>query len=339
MAQSIQYPNVTSGQSWLKNWLIGFVALLLLMIAVGGVTRLTRSGLSIVEWRPFTGIVPPLSESQWQAQFSLYQKSPEYLQVNSAFSLADYKNIFMWEYLHRVLGRLIFFYALFPGLFFLRKKIIAGKKVFLFCSLVALQGLVGWLMVKSGLERAPEVSPFMLALHFFSALTVLVAVFYSLAGLYPPIDLAGKVSVADLRLLYAWGVALAIQIFYGCLTSGFKAGFAFNTYPLMGGSFFPPGGLLRSPAWTNFLQNPATIQWTHRWIGVTILALAAGLVRKIGLKKHLLIFFGIILVQVCLGVLNILWVVPIPLAVIHQVVATVLILSYLNIAFRLDVTP
>lgn len=328
---------------WVKNWLVGFLFLLLAMIAVGGVTRLTRSGLSIVEWRPFTGIIPPLSEEAWQAQFQLYQKSPEYLQINSGFTLEDYKNIFLWEYLHRVLGRFIFFYALFPGLYFWRKKLLPGSRVTLFCGLVAAQGLVGWLMVKSGLNQAPEVSPYMLALHFFSALLVLVTVFYNWAARVQPEGRIHSITPKLWRWLCVWGGAFAIQLFYGCMTSGFKAGFSFNTYPAMGGQFFPPGGLIRSPAWINFLQNPSTIQWTHRWIGMSLLvsSLMIGYeiykqnsLRNQTLRTALSLLLGVASVQVVLGILNILWIVPIPLAVVHQSVATLLVLSYFNLVFR-----
>lgn len=158
-------------------WLSGFLILVFMMIAVGGITRLTRSGLSIVEWRPVTGLLPPLTEDQWKIQFELYQKSPEFQIVNSHFSLKEYKSIFFWEYLHRLLGRLIFFFSLMPGAWLWRKKQIHGKTVIQLTLLVAVQGLVGWLMVKTGLNTRPSVSPFMLALHFFFALGLLTGIF------------------------------------------------------------------------------------------------------------------------------------------------------------------
>jgi cytochrome c oxidase assembly protein subunit 15 len=319
---------------------VGFVALLLLMIAVGGVTRLTRSGLSIVEWKPITGIVPPLTEIAWQTQFELYKQSPESQQLNSQFSLHDYQKIFMWEYWHRLLGRLIFLYALIPGLILWRKKQISGGLLTLFCGLVAAQGLVGWLMVKSGLEHEPQVSPYMLALHFFSALVVLLAVYYQLVKTRKPIVIADSESKI-FHFLQAFGVVLLLQVFYGCITSGFKAGYAFNTFPLMAGEFFPPGGLLKEPFWLNFFANPATVQWTHRWLGIGVFLLALVLVRtvmkssaKASLKGPVMHLMGVCLLQVLLGISNIIFVVPLVIAVAHQLMACLVILAFFNIYFR-----
>jgi cytochrome c oxidase assembly protein subunit 15 len=327
-------------QKWTKRWLVGFVILLLAMIAVGGVTRLTRSGLSIVEWRPFTGILPPLSDQAWQDQFELYKQSPEFQQVNSQFALSDYQRIFIWEYIHRLLGRFIFLYALLPGVVLWRKRQVKGSIVTLLCVLVALQGLIGWLMVKSGLAHEPHVSPFMLALHFFSALTVLATVYYQLSKFRPKIVIpasAGRV----MTWVHSFGILLLIQLFYGCLTSGFKAGFSFNTYPLMGGEFFPPGGLLSEPFWVNFFVNPATIQWTHRWMGIVVFLIGIVAVKSVlgstvkkTMKGPLFHLAGVCFVQVLLGILNVLFVVPIPLAVLHQLIASLLLMAYLNVLFR-----
>jgi cytochrome c oxidase assembly protein subunit 15 len=327
-------------QKWTRRWLVGFVILLLAMIAVGGVTRLTRSGLSIVEWRPFTGIVPPMSDTEWKEQFGLYKLSPEFDQVNSQFTLEDYQKIFIWEYLHRLLGRLIFLYALIPGIVLWRKKQVKGSVVVLLCALVAFQGLIGWLMVKSGLSREPHVSPFMLALHFFSALTVLGAVYYQLSKMRARV-LGPSSASGVLKWVHAFGLLLVLQIFYGCLTSGFKAGFSFNTYPLMGGDFFPPGGLLQEPAWINFFVNPATIQWTHRWLGILVFIMALCALRavmkssvKAVLKGPLFHLMGVCLLQVILGILNIVFVVPIAIAILHQLMASLLVMAYLSILFR-----
>lgn len=314
--------------------------LILVMIAIGGITRLTRSGLSIVEWRPVSGIVPPLTEDAWQAQFELYQKSPEFLQVNSHFGIEDYKNIFIWEYLHRLLGRIIFLFALIPGLILWRRKKVALRLVLLLSGLVAFQGLIGWLMVKSGLNHAPHVSPFMLALHFFSALTVALVAHFHASKMRAP--LLVDLSESQKLLMRTFGVILLLQIFYGCLTSGWKAGFAFNTYPLMGGDFFPPGGWMQEPGWVNLFSNPATVQWVHRWLAFAVLFLA-GLGARSFLKTphwaqmrgpliHLLAVIG---AQISLGIFNIIFAVPTWLAVAHQLMASVLVITYFGIYVRL----
>lgn len=320
-------------------WLLGFIALVLLMISVGGVTRLTRSGLSIVEWKPVVGIIPPLTEADWQSQFELYQQSPEFQQMNSHFKLEDYKQIFIWEYLHRVLGRLIFLYVLIPGLILWRRKVIKGNLVVLLSLLVAGQGLVGWLMVRSGLNLKPHVSPFMLALHFFLALFVLATAYYHLCKMRPAFS--AEMSPKKWFLVNGLGILLLIQIFFGCLTSGMKAGHIFNTYPLMGGEFLPPGGMNLDPAWINVFDNPVTVQWIHRWVGILtliFLLVTVGALTKwkrsplFGPSMHLL---GLVLVQISLGILNLIWMVPIPLAALHQFIVVLIVLGYLNIRFRL----
>lgn len=321
-------------------WLAGFCILVLLMISVGGITRLTRSGLSIVEWRPITGIIPPLTEADWQSHFELYKQSPEYNHINSHFELSDYKNIFMWEYLHRVLGRIIFLFVIIPGAVLWRKKMVSGRLVLLLAGLVALQGLIGWLMVKTGLNVKPHVSPYMLALHFFSALSVLVIAYYQLQKMRP--QLGAALTAGQQYRYVVFGVLLFFQIFYGCLTSGLKAGVGYNTYPLMNGQFFPDGGLFFYPAWLNFLENPATVQWTHRWLGIITLLSLVSVIASIvkttmwaHVKKPFFHLLGLIFLQVFLGILNIIYVVPVSLAATHQFVAALIVISYFSILFRL----
>lgn len=323
-----------------STWLAIFCALVVLMIAVGGVTRLTKSGLSIVEWKPVSGIIPPITESDWQNQFELYKASPEYNQVNSHFGIEEYKNIFMWEYLHRVLGRLLFLFVLIPGIILWRKKVVTGQLVTLLAALIASQGLIGWLMVKSGLKQNPHVSPYMLALHFFSALIVLLVGYYHFCKERPLID--AKLSTMQSKLLNGLGVLLMAQVFWGCITSGMKAGFAFNTYPLMGGDFFPAGGMLLEPQWLNFFENPAAVQWTHRWLGILVFAMLVLTVINlkksndwIKLKGPMIHLMGIMGIQIVLGILNILLSVPTWLAIVHQVCGSLLVMTYFGILFRL----
>jgi cytochrome c oxidase assembly protein subunit 15 len=331
-----------------KNWLLSLVVLLLLMISVGGLTRLTRSGLSMVEWRPVTGILPPLSDSAWEHEFDLYKKSPEFQQVNTNFGIEDYKQIFFLEYVHRVLGRLIFLFVVFPGLWLWRKRLVSGKLVAGLAGLVAAQGLVGWLMVRSGLQNEPHVSPWMLTLHFFSALTVLLTAFFNLVKLRAPLEFPkGKPELfkQTRTILILLAGVLVMQLIYGCLTAGMKAGFAFNTFPMMGGDFFPAGGLLQEPSWMNWLQNPATVQWTHRWMGISFFIGVLGFLGLMIRNKeelpaakgpafHLM---GVTLVQVILGIMNILLTVPTLLAVTHQLIAVLVLMALANLYWRIRI--
>jgi cytochrome c oxidase assembly protein subunit 15 len=321
-------------------WLIGFCLLVLIMISVGGITRLTRSGLSIVEWKPISGIIPPITQQDWQTQFDLYKQTPEYMRINSHFELSDYKSIFIWEYVHRVLGRFLFLFVVIPGFILWRKKVVSGKLVLLLAGLIAVQGLIGWLMVKTGLNVKPHVSPFMLSLHFFTALNVLIVAFYNYVKTMPTLTV--NLSRNQIWSFGVFGAVLALQIFYGCLTSGLKAGVGYNTYPLMNGHFFPDSGLFFSPVILNFFENPATVQWTHRWLGIIVASLLffnlAFLAKSKAwsvIKKPFLFLASVLCFQVFLGILNIILVVPISLAALHQFVAVILVLGYFYILFRL----
>lgn len=319
-------------------WLKGFIVLVLCMISLGGITRLTRSGLSIVEWKPVTGILPPLTEADWHQQFHLYQQSPEFKQVNPHFQLSEYKRIFMWEYLHRLLGRLLFLYVLLPGLFLWNMGLVRARLVLLLSALVALQGLFGWVMVRSGLSHMPHVSPYLLALHFFFALlTLLTAQFhipikesYFSAGMTKP----------QTVLFFGLGGLLVLQIFFGCLTSGLKAGFYFNTYPLMGDSFWPANALTLTPEWKNIFENPILVQWTHRWLGTLTLiyvALTCFVFLKsdtASIRKSFLKMSGLILLQFVLGVSTLIFSVPLIVAASHQLVAALVMLAYVKLAVR-----
>lgn len=327
-------------ESLKRYWLIGFCLLVLVMISVGGITRLTRSGLSITEWKPISGIIPPLNEQAWQAQFDLYKQTPEYLHVNSHFELSDYKQIFLWEYVHRVLGRIIFLFIVIPGFYLWRKKVVSGRLVLLLAGLVATQGLIGWLMVKTGLNVRPHVSPFMLALHFSTAVCVLLIGIAQVLKLRAPFKTAMPAS--SLSLYKVFGVLLGIQIFYGCLTSGLKAGIGFNTYPLMNGQFFPEGGLHFLPVWLNFFENPATVQWTHRWLGIVVTFVLISWVLSLRhksvwpeIRSSVYVLLAVIGIQVVLGIMNIVYIVPISLAAIHQFVAVILVICYFRILYLL----
>ena len=320
-------------------WLISLLALLFIMISVGGVTRLTKSGLSITEWKPVTGILPPLSEEAWQKEFSLYQNSPEFKHHNSHFEIEDYKGIFWWEYIHRVLGRVIFFVALALGIVFWRKKEVSGRYAIALPLLIVFQGLMGWLMVKTGLNHRPSVSHYMLAVHFWLALLTMTMVYFPLAKMKK--EISAQVSRRGWTYLAVLGVLFFLQILYGCFTSGLKAGFYFPTFPLMNGQILPPQGWILEPAIRNLFENPVTVQWIHRWLGVatglflllTIFHLLKN--ESMSFKKPVLHLVSVVVIQIVLGISTLLMLVPIHLAVVHQAMAVLIWLGYCNIIFRI----
>lgn len=320
--------------------LISLILLLMMMISVGGITRLTRSGLSIVEWRPISGTLPPLTEESWQAQFELYKKSPEFQKINSHFELDDYKKIFWWEYLHRLLGRFIFLFATLTVIVLYRRKQISKSFAIGLPLLIAFQGLVGWLMVRSGLNQRPSVSHYMLSVHFFLALVTAILVYFQLAQMKSPLKVL--LSSTSKKIIFAFGILLGTQVLYGCFVSGLKAGLYYPTFPLMGGNFLPPEMFSFSPMLMNLLDNPVTVQWIHRWLGILVflyvIFMSTHLLKNYGrlFLRPLLHLLSVISVQVVLGIMNLIYQVPIFLAVAHQVVAVLVVLGYFNIVFRLQ---
>ncbi len=321
-----------------KIWLVILLVMTVLMISIGGITRMTRSGLSIVEWKPISGFIPPTNDQEWSQQFEIYKQSPEFQQVNQKFEIEDYKKIYFWEYLHRLWGRLIFFVAFFAGIILALRKKVEYKIVFISSILIGLQGIIGWLMVKSGLNKEPLVSPYMLALHFISANVVFIYIYSELKKMQEKIYIKSFSGVGQ-RAFRALGVTLFLQVIYGGLVSGFRAGYSFNTWPLMGGEIYPPGGFRLQPIWMNLFENPSMIQWVHRWLAFLILAqvIILGRVLKAdkkqvrGLLMHLHATIGI---QLVLGIFNLLYAVPIVLAVFHQFVAVSIIMGYANFYFK-----
>ena len=239
------------------------------MVVVGGVTRLTHSGLSIVEWQPIVGTLPPLSEAEWQQTFEKYQLTPEYRQVNQGMTLAGFKGIFWWEYFHRLLGRLIGVVFLVPLLWFIARRDIPpgyAWKLFGIFVLGGLQGAMGWYMVQSGLVDDPRVSQFRLTAHLGLALAIFAAMFWVGLSLVHPRH--ATLASAPQRSVRAWAIGVAALVFVMALSGGFvagiRAGFAYNTFPLMNGHLIPPEIFMLEPWWRNFFWNMATVQFDHR---------------------------------------------------------------------------
>ena len=320
----------------LCSWLAGVCLLLLVLVAVGGMTRLTGSGLSMVDWRPILGTVPPLGEAQWEARFVQYQAYPEYRLRHPEMTLAEFKTIFRWEYAHRLMGRVVGVAFAVPFLYFLVRRRVRGRlaaKLGIALLLGGAQGLLGWYMVRSGLVDQPQVSHLRLAAH----LTLAFALFGYLVWLV--LDVApGRLPAEGegrSRLLLAVAIVflalLALQVVYGAFMAGLGAGYAFPEFPTMMGFWVPPGMLSMEPALSNFANNPTTVHFIHRGLG-WLLLLAAVLLASGGLALRLnpaqrFAVFGVSVLtflQFLLGVMTVVLAVPRGLAVVHQVTACLL---------------
>ena len=318
------------------------------MVVVGGVTRLTHSGLSITEWQPIVGTLPPLNDAQWQQAFSRYQQTPEYSQVNRGMSLAEFKGIFWWEYFHRLLGRAIGVVFLLPLLWFIARRAIPPgytSKLFAIFVLGGLQGAMGWYMVKSGLVDDPRVSQFRLTAHLVLALLIFAAMFWAgLSLIFPQRAMPTTAAQRSVRQ-FAFGFAglVLLMAVTGGFVAGIRAGFAYNTFPLMNGNVLPPELFMLEPWWKNFFYNMATVQFDHRLIAWALAALAPvlwwrlfttpGLSRRARRGGHLLL--TMIVLQIALGIATLLYVVPVPLAAAHQAGAVLLFAAALNVAHAL----
>ena len=324
-------------------WLFAMAGLVFLMVVVGGATRLTESGLSMVDWRPVTGVLPPLSEEAWQAEFEQYQDSPEYRLKNAGMSLDAFKGIFYWEWGHRVLGRIIGLAFFVPLVFFwVRRRIPDGYKgrlVFLFL-LGGSQGLLGWYMVQSGLVDEPAVSHYRLAAHLSLALIIFSALLWTALSLWFVRTPQGQKNNTRFLSYAASGllVLTALQIVMGALVAGLKAGHIYNTWPLMGDSFVPAGLLAMDPWWQNMLDNAVTVQFDHR-IGAYILSLCgliiAGLAWRMGsgMRRAGLLVIGALCLQMVIGIIMLLEFVPVGWGTLHQGGGVVVLVAVLWLLF------
>ncbi len=321
-------------------WLYGIALLIALMVVVGGATRLTDSGLSITEWQLISGAIPPLSEAQWLVAFEKYRQIPEYELVNRGMTLAEFKVIYWWEWGHRFLGRFIGFAFFIPFAFFwLRGDLPAGSKPKLTVALAlgALQGALGWYMVQSGLIDRVDVSQYRLAAHLGLAVVLFAYVFWLALGMrqWRPEPQSGLGQPA------VFAVALTglifLQIVMGAFVAGLDAGQGYNTWPLMDGAIIPDGLVAATPAWRNLFENAMTVQFTHRMLAYLIVLLSILYLVVLLRKAHegpLAVSAGlmvlIVVVQAALGVMTLLYQVPISLALCHQVGALVLLALILH---------
>ena len=331
-------------------WLLGCCALVFAMVVVGGVTRLTESGLSIVEWQPLIGTIPPLGQNDWEALFEKYHQTPQYKKVNVGMSLDEFKGIFWWEYFHRLLGRIIGLAFFVPFLYFIARKAIdapLGLKLAGIFLLGGLQGAMGWYMVKSGLVDNPHVSQYRLTAHLGLAFVIYAAMFWVALGLLQPAGASGAaLSNSRLRGLRQFSKALTALIFVMILSGGFvagiRAGLAYNTFPLMNGHFIPPEIFMLDPWYRNFFDNMATVQFDHRMIAwmlailVPIFWLKSRSVPLSGSARLACTLLLVMLaVQISLGISTLLLVVPLPLAAAHQAGALLLFTAALWVNHQL----
>lgn len=302
----------------IKLWLQCCAFMVLLMIFIGGLTRLSDAGLSIVEWKPISGIIPPMTNSSWEIEFAKYQNSPEFQLINNKMGLGEFKHIFWLEFIHRIAARLTGLIICLPMLYFYfsGKLSLKNDKSYLWLMILLLtQGLMGWLMVKSGLQEDPHVSHFRLATHLILAVTLY---HFIIAKLFP-ISQKNWITIILMPLLY-------VQIFLGGLVAGLDAGMIYNTFPLMGGNFIPHEFLSYKQI-QDIFYDPASLQFLHRFIAYILAILCIILAIKTYNKSKLIgsLILIMIIIQITLGILTLIYIVPMPLALLHQICALALL--------------
>jgi len=332
-----------SSRAAAAGWLGICCFLVFCMVVLGGVTRLTDSGLSMVRWEPISGILPPLNQAAWQAEFEHYRQFPEYQKINAGMSLGEFKRIFYFEYAHRMLGRLIGLVFAVGFVWLLVRKHLSRPLVphlIAMFVLGGLQGLLGWYMVKSGLVEIPHVSQYRLTAHLGLAILVYLYMLWVLFKLLERRS-APVVSRGLRRGSWSLGILAFVTVLSGGFVAGLKAGHAFNTFPLMAGQWIPPGYLALEPAWRNFFENIATVQFNHRLLAISTFALVLVFAIRVikdkalrPLRKPTLTLAGVATIQVALGISTLLWFVPVALGAMHQAVALLLLSVMLYVMFR-----
>lgn len=327
-------------------WLLICCLVLFSLIMLGGATRLTGSGLSMVEWQPVTGVLPPTSEATWMREFNAYRASPEYQKINRGMSLGEFKVIYWFEFGHRLLARSLgLVFALPLAWFFWRGWIPRRLRWPLLgiLGLGALQGWMGWFMVQSGLVDIPRVSPYRLAAHLSLALIIFSFMFRLALGLLIP-------AVHRPHPLRRWTIALlamvGLTVFVGAFVAGLHAGLVYNDFPFMAGRLIPEGVLGLEPVWRNFFENTATVQFMHRVLALSTLAVVvAAWIRQraqapdAGTRRAFHILLAIMAVQVVLGITTLMLYVPVVLGTLHQGVAVLVLAALIGADYRVSHAP
>lgn len=331
----------------LAIWLMVGAILIAAMVTIGGITRLTGSGLSITEWNLLMGTLPPLSEAEWVQLFEKYQATPQYQQVNSHFGLEQFKGIFWWEYIHRLLGRALGLIFIIPFGWFLARGYFDRSlrhRVLLIFGLGAFQGLLGWLMVASGLTDRPAVSHYRLAAHLLTALVTFSVTLWVALEVINRDRRTVPVPVAIHRQAWLFAAILMVQITYGAFVAGLRAGFAFNTFPLMGGRLVPQGLLALAPALSNLTDNPMTVQFIHRMLAWLLVGFGLWLwyTLRVHNVKGPADRLGLALVlQFTLGAITILQLPgnPVLWGALHQAGAVLLLAAVVQVLFAVRKVP
>ncbi len=320
------------------SWLLTGAVMIFLMTAIGGITRLTDSGLSMVDWNLIMGAVPPSGQQEWEAAFDAYKAYPEYKYLHHHFTLEDFKKIFFWEYLHRLIGRLLGVVFIVPFVFFVAKGVFDRKqlvRLLILLAMGAFQGFMGWYMVKSGLVKVPRVSHFRLAAHLltaFATISYIVWIVIDLLG-------EGKQRIAVDRKFRNWNLAafvlLVLQIVYGAFVAGKDAGLIHNFWPHMNpGEFVSPAVFSHSPWWANFTENSSGIQFLHRYLAYVVFGLLWFLwfrsreIADAKLRRGYTLLAVLVSLQFLLGVLTLVFHVPLVIALLHQLGALLLLLAF-----------
>ena len=344
-------------------WLVSVVLLIAAMVVVGGLTRLTGSGLSITEWHPVTGALPPLSEQAWRTEFAKYQHIPQYRLEHRGMGLAQFQAIYWWEWTHRLLGRLVGFAFLLPMLFFVATRAIPRQgvpRMAILFALGGLQGFVGWWMVESGLETRVSVSQYRLAIHLGVALILLGAILWTaleyfagpphmrqrrspaeaeISNTAPAHRVTASTHSSGTSLAFVFVAAVYVQMLLGALVAGLHAGLVYNTWPSMDGRLLPEGAFFSRPWWSNFFENPGLAQFDHRIGAYVIAALAVWLwvrARSAGerIRRSADLVLAIVAAQIALGIATLLNQAPVALAALHQATAVALLCAALWHAFE-----
>ena len=323
---------------YLKLWLITLFLLIILMVAVGGLTRLTDSGLSITAWEIFTGILPPLNVDDWNFYFSQYKKIPEYQNINYDMTLSEFKVIFYWEYAHRLLARFVGLFSLIPLIVFsltFKDSKYYSNKYYLIFFLVCLQGFIGWYMVSSGLIENNDVSHFRLSVHLSLALLILSLTFWFILGIFKVNKFYEK--IPNLLLLFIL-VLIAIQIILGAFLSGLDGGLIYNSWPDMNGSFFPNDIKFNDVINSQLLSNPSIVQFLHRSTAYLLLFFIIILnyfyIKQKYSLKYILFFDVAIIIQILLGIITLISGVEIRYASLHQLGSVLVLISYTLILYK-----
>jgi len=316
-------------------WLSTGCVLIFLMVVIGGITRLTGSGLSMTDWQLISGSVPPTTEEAWQASFEAYKQFPQFEIQPYNFSLRDYQRIFWWEYIHRTLGRVIGLVFVIPFIFFLLKRIIGGTfvwKLLFLLVLGAFQGFLGWYMVKSGLAEDPHVSHYRLAIHLMAAFITFSYTFWLILEIvFPYKQKEGSQKIKNLTVVFL--TLLFIQITYGAFTAGLKAGFFYTTFPKMGDQWIAEGMMAITPFYKNFTEGIAGVQFIHRYLGIILLIYSIYFYLQGRKTENFLIrnasqnVIIVVFVQVLLGIFTLIFAIPLSLALTHQIGAFFLLMT------------